>query len=96
MLRFFRKSRITRPVINAVTIKEAKQALEEIQKLDASNNMSDLSKALLMISDTEKKYPFCRGTVFYYRGEIIESMSKNSDFNKLGPAKKNIIDLRKK
>jgi hypothetical protein len=68
-----------RPISEAAA-QEARQALEEIKKLGASNNLKDLTRALVLISDAEMKYPFFQATAFYCRGEVVGAMTKHPDF----------------
>jgi hypothetical protein len=77
---FFGRYAPKQRVISEVTRQEAKQALEEIKKLGVSNDLNDLSLALVLISDVEKKFPFLENTAIRYRGEIVASMSKHPDF----------------
>jgi hypothetical protein len=76
MIRTFLKKRTfssTRGISEAAH-QEAKQALKEIKKLGASDNLDDLSRALVLISDAEKKYPVFQNTAYYCR-----AMSKHPD-----------------
>jgi hypothetical protein len=81
MLKFyFTRYAFRQPVISEAAHQEATQALKEIKKLGASNNLDDLSRALALVSRAEKKYPFFQATAFYCRSEIGTAMSKHPDF----------------
>jgi hypothetical protein len=77
---FFTRYAFKQPVISEAASQEALQALKEIKKLGKSNNLDDLSMALVLISRAERRFPFFQDAAFYCRGEVIEAMSKNPDF----------------
>jgi hypothetical protein len=90
MMKFFKELVKPKSAINPAALIEAQKAFTEIKELQKSNNIDDLKKALFMVSETERKYPFCFDTARYYRGEIVSSLVDkdgfmNSDFNISSP-----------
>jgi hypothetical protein len=83
MLRLFERFTFKKnPSISEAAACGAKQAFNEIQKLGSSNNIDDLSKALLIIRDVQMKYPFAQYEAMRCKGQIISAMTKHPDFNK--------------
>jgi hypothetical protein len=80
MMKFFKELVKPKSIINQAALLEAQKAFSEVKELQKSNNIDDLKKALFMVSETEKKYPFCFDTARYYRGEIISSLADKDDF----------------
>ena len=90
MMKFFKELVKPKSVINPATLIEAQKAFSEVKELQKSNNIDDLKKALFMVSEAERKYPFCFDTARYYRGEIVSSLADkdefmNSEFNSSSP-----------
>jgi hypothetical protein len=81
MLRFFfTKYAFKLPAISDAALQEATQALKEIEKLGASTKYDELVSALVLVSETERKYPFFQGNAFYCRSKIGTAMTKHPDF----------------
>lgn len=74
-MNFFKELVKPKSVINPATLIEAQKAFAEVKELQKSNNIDDLKKALFMVSEAERKYPFCFDTARYYRGEIVSSLA---------------------
>lgn len=90
MMKFFKELVKPKSVIDPATLIEAQKVFAEVKELQKSNNIADLKKALFMVSNAERKYPFCANTARYYRGEIVSSLDDkdgfmSSDFNDSSP-----------
>lgn len=72
MLRFFKK--LSNPVFfNQAALKEVQQTFSQVQLLQKDKNEENLTRALLLINDIEKKHPFCFDTARYYRSELRQA-----------------------
>lgn len=87
MMKFFKEMIKPKSVINQAALSEAQKAFAEVKELQKSDDTDNLKKALLIVSETEKKYPFCFDTARYYRGEIVYSLDKKGAFKNISSPK---------
>ncbi len=80
MMKFFQELVKPKSIINQAALIETQKVFNEVKDLQKSNKTDDLKRALFLISETEKKYPFCFDTARYYRGEIAFLLLNKEEF----------------
>jgi hypothetical protein len=79
--------------INAAALTEVKKTFVEVERLRKSSSADDVVEALCLISEIEKKHPFCYDVARIYRGETVASLVRLND---LDEQKKNTDILKNK